>query len=380
VNFKPKDLYEALRQNRLPENAEELSRKSLSLPVFFGSESWNNSGMAVRLKDIAQDLGVSLMTVSKALRNHPDISDGTRERVLKRIEELNYRPNLAARALVTGKTHLIGLVVPDLVHPFFSQIANVITKGLRGQKYSLVITSSQEDPELEQQEIDQLLARGVDCLIIATTQITLESFQRIEEQETPYILLDRKLPGLAANFVGVDDEQVGFMATKHLVEIGRRRIAHIGTLHISPALGRLEGYRRALHHYGIRVPPEYVLTRPHGDDAGDITGYYVMKMLLSLRPLPDAVFCHNDPTALGAMKAILDAGLDIPKDIAIIGCGNVRYSDCLRVPLTTIDQDCEAIGERAANLAFNLLNSKTPSKPQTILLKPKLVVRDSTSP
>jgi LacI family transcriptional regulator len=334
--------------------------------------------MAVRLKDIAQDLGVSLMTVSKALRNHPDISEGTRERVLKRIEELNYQPNLAARALVTGKTHLMGLVVPDLVHSFFSQVANAISKVIREQRYSLVITSSQEDPELEQQEIDQLLARSVDCLFIATTQITPENFRRIEEQETPYILLDRKLPGLDANFVGVNDEQIGFMATKHLVEIGCRRIAHIGALHHSPALGRLKGYRRALRHYGIRAPAGYALTRPHGDDAGDATGYDVMKKLLSLRPLPDAVFCHNDPTALGAMRAILDAGLKIPEDIAIMGCGNVRYSDCLRVPLTTIDQDCGAIGERAARLALNLLDSKTPPKPKSILLEPRLVVRDST--
>jgi LacI family transcriptional regulator len=103
-----------------------------------------------------------------------------------------------------------------------------------------------------------------------------------------------------------------------------------------------------------------------------------MKKLLSLRPLPDAVFCHNDPTALGAMKAILDAGLKIPEDIAIMGCGNVKYSDCLLVPLTTIDQDCEAIGERAAKLALKLLDSKTPPKPKTVLLKPRLVVRDST--
>ena len=334
--------------------------------------------MAVRLKDIAKDLGVSLVTVSKVLRNHPDISEGTRERVLRRVEERNYRPNLAARALVTGKTHLMGLVVPDLVHSFFSQIANAISKVLREHRYSLVIASSQEDPELEAEEIDQLLARSVDCLFIATTQLTLRSFRRIEEHETPYILMDRKLPKLAANFVGVDDVQVGYLATKHLVEIGCRRIAHIGTPYLSPALGRLEGYRRALRDYGIHVPARYVLARPHGDDAGDTTGYEVMKRLLNLRPLPDAVFCHNDPTALGAMKAILDAGLRIPEDISIIGCGNVMYSDCLRVPLTTIDQDCKAIGESAARLALNLLKSKTTPQPETIVIEPKLVVRDST--
>ncbi|HKX30651.1 MAG TPA: LacI family DNA-binding transcriptional regulator [Blastocatellia bacterium] len=330
------------------------------------------------MKDIAQDLGVSMVTVSKALRNHPDISQETRERVLKRMEELNYRPNLAARALVTGKTHLMGLVVPDLVHSFFSQLANAISNVLRGRGYGLVISSSQDDPELEQQEIDHLLARSADCLFIASTQRTIESFRQIEEQARPYILIDRKFQGLAANFVGVDDELVGEMATQHLIEIGCRRIAHIGAAYASPALGRLAGYRRALARHGLEVPEDYILSRPHGDNAGDATGYEIMKRLLNLRPLPDAVFCHNDPTALGAMKAILEAGFKIPEEIAIMGCGNVKYSEFLRVPLSTIDQSCEAMGERAAELALRLLESKTPPQPQALLLEPRLIVREST--
>jgi LacI family transcriptional regulator len=330
------------------------------------------------MKDIAQDLGVSMVTVSKALRNHPDLSKETRERVLRRMEELNYRPNLAARALVTGRTHLMGLVVPDLVHSFFSQIANAISKVLREKGYSLVISSSQEDRKLEQQEIDHLLARSADCLFIASNQQALENFRQIEERETPYVLLDRQIPGLAANFVGVDDEKVGRLATEHLIQIGCRRIAHIGTPDLSPALGRLEGYRRALRRHGMQFRPEYVVSRPHGDDAGDSTGYAAMKKLLSIRPLPDAVFCHNDPTALGAMKAILGAGLKIPEDIAIIGCGNTRYSDFLRVPLSTIDQDCKAMGERAAKLALALLEYDIPPPPENILLEPHLIVRDST--
>lgn len=334
--------------------------------------------MAVRLKDIAEDLGVSLVTVSKVLRNHPDISEETRERVLQRVEELNYRPNLAARALVTGKTHLMGLVVPDLVHSFFSQIANAISKVLQEHGYGLVISSSLEDPELEQQEINHLMARSADCLFIASAQHRVESFRRIEEQETPYILVDRKIPGLTANFVGVDDELVGYLATEHLIKIGCQKIAHIGTPDVSAALGRLAGYRRALSDCGIEAPAEYIINRPHGDVAGDATGYDVMKKLLSLRPLPDAVFCHNDPTALGAMRAILEAGLRIPEDMAIIGCGNAKYSDFLRVPLTTIDQDCEGIGESAARLALSLLESEMPRQAQTILLEPRLIVRDST--
>jgi LacI family transcriptional regulator len=257
-------------------------------------------------------------------------------------------------------------------------MANAISTVLRERGYCLVISSSLEDPELEQQEVDQLLARSADCLFIASAQRSAENFRRIEEHQTPYILLDRKFSGLAANFVGVDDEQIGYLATEHLIQIGRRRIAHIGSPGVSTALGRLKGYRRALTHYGLEVPADYVLTRSHGDNSGDATGYQIMKRLLNLRPLPDGVFCHNDPTALGAMKAILDSGLKIPEDLALVGCGNVRYSDSLRVPLTTIDQDCEGLGTHAAKLALRLMESKTPLSPQTVLAEPRLIVRNST--
>src|SRR5690349_6833248 len=143
--------------------------------------------MPVRLKDIARDLNVSIVTVSKVLRNHGDISEATRRRVLQRVKELNYRPNLAARALVTGRTYTMGLVVPDLVHPFFAEVAKGLSRALRKQGYSLLISSSEEDAELEQQEIDQLLARRVDALVVASAQATVEPFRRLEEQKIPYV-------------------------------------------------------------------------------------------------------------------------------------------------------------------------------------------------
>src|SRR5215469_15489486 len=138
--------------------------------------------MPVRMKDIATDLGLSIVTVSKVLRDHPDISAETRDRVLKRMKEVNYRPNLAARALVTGRTCSMGLVVPDLVHPFFGEVAKGMSRVLRTKGYNLIISSSEEEPELEQQEVDQLLARRVDGLIIASTQNGVRMFQRIEAQ------------------------------------------------------------------------------------------------------------------------------------------------------------------------------------------------------
>jgi LacI family transcriptional regulator len=330
------------------------------------------------MKDIARDLGVSVVTVSKVLRNRDDISQETRDRILNRMKEMNYRPNLAARALVTGRTSSIGLVVPDLVHPFFAVLATGISKVLRNRGYGLIMSCSEEDPELEQQEIEQLLARRVDALIIASTQWTVESFRRVEEHKTRYVLVDRRFTGLPANFVGVDDEVVGTMATEHLIEAGCRRLAHIGGPHVSTALGRREGFRRALARHGLPVSEPYMITREHGDNAANVSGYAAMQTLLQLNPRPDAVFCHNDPTAMGAMNAILEAGLRIPEDIAVIGCGNVRYADSLRVPLSSIDQESETIGERAAGLAFDMMESKAPVRPKTILVEPKLIVRASS--
>ena len=331
------------------------------------------------MKDIARDLGVSVVTVSKVLRNHSDISPATRMRVTQRMKELNYRPNLAARALVTGRTSIIGLIVPDLVHPFFGQVARGLTRVLRKKGYSLVISCSDEDPELERQEIDQLLARRVDALIIASAQGSIESFGHIQDQEIPYILIDRNFEGLKANFVGVDDEAMGRIATQHLIAAGCRRIAHIGGPAVSTAIGRLRGFQNALRAAKREVQDSYIIHRERGDEASDASGYEAMKKLLELRPLPDGVFCYNDPTALGAMRAILEAGMMIPQDIAVVGCGNVRYSDFLRVPLSSVDQDSEAIGDRAGKLALNLVEAKGPVKPKTILLEPKLVQRQSSS-
>jgi LacI family transcriptional regulator len=333
--------------------------------------------MATTLKDIAQDLNLSIVTISKVLRDHPDISPKTRERVLKRMKELNYRPNLAARALLSGRTFAIGLVVPDLVHPFYGQIAKALSSVLRMKSYSLMLASSEDDPELEQQEIEQLLARRVDVLVVASTQKNGESFRRLKEENIPYILIDRRFKDLSGHFVGVNDVQVGKIATEHLLDVGCKRIAHIGGPDVSTSLGRLRGYRETLHARGIAERDDYVIMREHGDDAGEDAGYAAMKLLLDLQPVPDGVFCFNDPTAMGAMKAVLGSGLSVPDEVAIVGCGNVTYADFLRVPLTSVDQQSSSIGERAGKLALSLLD-RQPSRPKQILLKPAVVQRASS--
>lgn len=331
------------------------------------------------MKDIARDVGVSVMTVSKVIRNHSDIGEETRNRVLKRIEELGYTPNAAARALATGRSSVIALIVPDLVHPFFAQLAKGLSAVLRKRGYSLVISSSEDDPALEQEEIEHLLGRGVDALVLASVQNSPDSLRRIDERRTPYVLIDRKFDGWSANFIGVDDVLVGRIATQHLIEVGCRRIAHIGGAHVSSSIGRLKGYREALLEHGIEIRDELIVSRSHGDDLGDVTGYEVMQSLLAIRPRPDGVFCYNDPSAMGAMQAILEARLRIPRDIAVVGCGDIHYAKFLQVPLTSVAQQPEQMGKKAGEVALALVSGKRHQRSKTYLLQPVLQKRASSS-
>jgi LacI family transcriptional regulator len=334
--------------------------------------------MAVRMKDIADELGISIVTVSKVFNNHRDISPATRRRVLQRMKELNYQPSLHAQGLASGHTFMVGLIVPDLVHAFFSEVAKSISNVLRKEGFGLVIASSDEDPELEKQEIEQMMRRRVDVLMVASCQSDAQSLQRVAEQKVPLILLDRNFDGFEANFVGTDDVLVGEIATEHLISIGRRKIAHIGGQTVSTSKGRLQGYKKALARHRIVVPDEYIISRKRADESGDTTGHQAMEKLLRLKRRPDAVFCVNDPAAIGAMNAILAAGLRIPEDIAIIGSGNIRYADSFKVPLSSVDVFNAALGEHAGTLALQLTKKKNPARHKAILVRPKLVMREST--
>ena len=333
--------------------------------------------MAIRLKDIAQDLGVSVVTVSKVLRGNADIGDETRKRVLKRMKELNYRPNMMARGLASGRTFTVGLVVPDLVHPFFAEFAKSLGGVLRTSNRALILASSEEDPEIERHEIRTLLSRGVDVLIIASCQVNLRNFYELGDERTPYLLFDRNFPNLAAHFVGSDDVLVGEMATNHLIEIGRKRIAHIGGRNSSPSFDRLRGYRNALLSAGLPTSDTLVLSRERVEESGDRMGFQMMQSLLKLDPFPDAVFCYNDLTAIGAIEATLEAGLRVPEDIAFIGCGNLRYADYLRVPLSSIDHRTSELGRVAGQFALEL-SLEPLAAPRSILVPATLVARAST--
>jgi LacI family transcriptional regulator len=271
---------------------------------------------------------------------------------------------------------MIGLIVPDLMHSFFAEIAKGISAALRPLGYDVVICNSEEDAGVEASEVERLLARQVDGLILASAQpsSTSDMFERIEARGVPYVLIDRRFSGVPAPYVGADDEAIGRIATAHLIERGCRRIAHIAGEPRTTGIGRLQGYRDALAAAGIAFSEKYVVQAT--DDA---TGYEAARRLLARDPRPDGIFGYNDPTAAGALKAILEAGLRVPQDIKVIGVGNVHYSDLLRVPLSTIDQSSADIGQQAADILMKAIGAKRKRPARTVIIEPRLIARESTA-
>jgi LacI family transcriptional regulator len=247
---------------------------------------------------------------------------------------LNYRPNLMARSFATGHSSLIGLVVPDLIQPFFSEIAKGLSATLRKNNYFLIVSSSESDPKLEQDEIEHMLAHSLDCFVIASCQKDTESLRKIGEAGVPLVLIDRSFQGFSCNFVGVNDYRIGELATEHLLGQGYKRIAHIRGPATNVANRGADGYRETIRRRGLPVRENFVIACGEASDSdGEAGGRKAMEGVVTLRPRPHALFCLNDSVAAGAMMKAFEADLRIPRDMAILGCGNFHYSSNLRVPL-----------------------------------------------
>ncbi len=330
--------------------------------------------MGVRLKDLAEALGLSVSTVSAALHDRADINESTRERVLRKAKELNYHPNRLAHGLATQKTHVLGIVVPNLSRPFFPYVFEGIDTITYPAGYTFLVFNTDDNPAREEKGITTLISSQVDGLIIASAQPPgkKNAWKQLVASRVPFVLMDRFFAGVP--FVGADDDLIGFRATGHLIAEGYRSIAHLSARSVVTGLGRYLGYVRALRSAGLSVHKNYVVDVKWEEMQG---GYEATKLLLQMRPLPDSIFAVNDLIAIGAMKAIKETGLRIPGDIGLIGVGNVRYGDCLSAPLSTLDLHPREVGRAAASMLLSRIKGEPiPSKP--VFLEPELIVRDSS--
>jgi LacI family transcriptional regulator len=329
------------------------------------------------MKRIAGELGVSITTVSKVLNNHDDISPATRARVMAKVEELSYRPNAVARSLTLRRTHTLGMVIPDLLHSFFAEILSGIEPVASERGYGLLLCSSGENPAKERSELQLLHGRQVDGIILAPSHGSGngEILRELLSQGIGVVMIDRDdYPNIPCHRVLTDDEQVGVLATEHLLASGRRAIAHLAGPRLVHAKRREKGWKDTLRAAGIRVPSDWIV--PSGFMASD--GYRAMKRALSLRPRIDAVFCANDPSAIGAMKAVWEAGLRVPDDIAIVGAGDVIHGELLKVPLTTVSWSRSDLGREAAELLLDAAERNgNGNEPRRVIIPPHLVIRQS---
>lgn len=330
--------------------------------------------MPTTLADIARALGVSKMTVSRAINNHPEISPETRKRILDAAQRMNYRPNQFARALTTNRSYLLGVIVPDLMHSYFAEICRGVEAIAKPLGYQNLICSTDEDAANEEAEVEALLPR-TDGLIVASSASLEETkfYKRLTRERAKIVLIDRQLEGIKCPSVTTDDVKVGSLATEHLLSLGHRRVGHLKGTVASTAALRFEGYRKALARNHVAFDSD--LVRECGFTEAD--GYRAMKEWIRNGDFPSAIFAANDPAAIGAMTAIAEVGLNIPEDLAIVGGGNIHYGDMLRVPLTTVAWSTAEMGQAAARLVIDLVEGKRGVKEQHVIVEPELVVRAS---
>ena len=333
------------------------------------------------MKRIAGELGVSITTVSKVLNNRDDIGHATRARVLAKVAELGYQPNAVARSLTLRRTRTLGVVIPDLMHSFFVEVIAGVESVANARGYGILLCSSSEDPGKERQELEMLRQRQVDGIVLGSANAdgNTDLLQQLTSLGIGLVMVDRDdHPDVHCDRVVTNDEEVGRLATAHLIAQGRRAIGHITGTTVVHARRRADGYRAALKAAGIRMKPDWLVRG--GFKEAD--GYRGMKKLLALKPRVDAVFAANDPSAIGAMKAIWDARLRVPEDVAVVGAGDIALGDMLRVPLTTVSWSREDQGKAAAELLLQRVGddgATGPLRARRVVIPPHLVIRRSST-
>lgn len=330
----------------------------------------------VTLKEVAEALGVSTMTVSRAMNNSDKISQKTKEVVRRKAKEMGYTPNQIAKSLISQKTNTIGVVIPEIHHMFFSQVVSGIESVMFENKYQLFLTNSSEQFSREKDAIEALQSRRVDGLLISCAEDSndIHFYKSLVHSGTKVVFFDRCIENIGASCVSVKDRMGAQEATQHLIDQGYRRIAHLaGTSNQAISRERQLGYEDALLVNGLEA---FMCVKVCG--FAEQAGYQAMKELLEEDDLPlDAVFTVNDPVAFGAIKAIREKGLRIPEDIALIGFSDDIRAELMPTPLSTVSQPAFQIGKRAAEKLIRAIeHSDEPV--ESIYMNTQLIIRESS--
>jgi len=335
----------------------------------------------VTIKDLAKELGISPSTVSRALKDHPDISRATKKAVHELAEKLNYQPNIVALSLRSRKTRTLGVVIPEVVHFFFSTVIAGIEQEAQSAGYSVILTQSAENLDKERSSLRTLFNSRVDGFLISISRNTtqFDHIDSILEKNLPVVFFDRHFPKGNVHEVLVDDRQGAQQAVQHLIDQGCKRIAHICSApNLEISRQRLLGYKDVLEGAGIKVDPSYIIECSEGSVEA---GRAAMQELLKNKNTPDGIFANNDVLAFGASHAIKQKGLKIPKDIAVIGFSNWLYSEMMDPALSSVDQPGLEMGRQAARLLIRQIERDEDAPrlaPETITLPTRVVIRASS--
>ena len=325
----------------------------------------------VSIKDIARAAGVSPSTVSRALSNHPRISEETATRIRRLATELGYTASLPARSLVTRHTATIGLVITYASDPFLGRLVHGVEDAARGNGYSVYLISSHRDVEREEDILHSLYERRVTGIIVTGSRIDAGYLQLCERFPVPVVLIN--CPDYPYS-VSSDNQRGGYQATEHLVELGHRRIAYVANPYSRGTdLDRLAGYKMALADHGI-PSNEWLMVEGDGTLQG---GVQAVQQLLALSQPPTAILCFNDMTAMGVIHALSRVNKKVPPDCSVIGFDDLELAAYYCPPLTTVRQPTYRLGQRAMRILQELIEGQ--SEVRTEILPAELVVRETTA-
>lgn len=330
----------------------------------------------VTIKDIARELGISPSTVSRALKDHPDISQETKNLVNELATKLHYRPNVIALSLRSQKSNVIGVIIPEIVHYFFSSVISGIEEVANENGYSVMISQSGEDYSKEVATCDTFLNGIIDGILVSVTKETKEydHFKRLEEEGIPIVFFDRMVEEIHADSVIIDDLGGAYQATEHLIIQGRRKIVHFqGPQNRLIGQNRLNGYLKAMSDNGVVIDKSLLIPCDNFHSALIET-----QKLIDNKVKFDSIFTVNDFTAAGAIKVLQRNGLKVPQDISVVGFGDDLTAEMLDPALTTVKQPGFEMGKKAMEMLIHRIRQTKPEPTKTEILKTSLVVRDSS--